>query len=282
MVDSTPTATGPPSTIRSMRPSRSALHMRGRCRRDMAGEIGRRRHHGTTERAQDRACDRVRGNADRDGLEAGGREFRHRAIGRPRQHQGQRSRPEGVGEREGGFVETADGAGRSEIADMGDQRVESGPSLGLIEAGDRKGIGGVGPEPINRLGRERDQPALGERPRGRPPWRPRRPAKSLWSGRFARGPIPWLGFLRCGEGDAISRGLSRSVAQPGRALRSGRRGRRFESCHSDHFASQICSDCWWRSSQPCRRHAEEPRNSLQRRGDSRTPCGMVASFAFRP
>ena len=27
----------------------------------------------------------------------------------------------------------------------------------------------------------------------------------------------------------------RSVAQPGRALRSGRRGRRFKSCHSDHF-----------------------------------------------
>ncbi len=26
----------------------------------------------------------------------------------------------------------------------------------------------------------------------------------------------------------------RSIAQPGRALRSGRRGRRFESCYSDH------------------------------------------------
>ena len=29
----------------------------------------------------------------------------------------------------------------------------------------------------------------------------------------------------------------RSVAQPGRALRSGRRGRRFESSHSDHYLS---------------------------------------------
>ena len=27
---------------------------------------------------------------------------------------------------------------------------------------------------------------------------------------------------------------NRNVAQPGRALRSGRRGRRFKSCHSDH------------------------------------------------
>ena len=40
-------------------------------------------------------------------------------------------------------------------------------------------------------------------------------------------------FLRCAKPKAISRGLSRSVAQPGRALRSGRRGRRFKSCHSD-------------------------------------------------
>ena len=29
--------------------------------------------------------------------------------------------------------------------------------------------------------------------------------------------------------------MPRSVAQPGRALRSGRRGRRFESSHSDQF-----------------------------------------------
>lgn len=32
---------------------------------------------------------------------------------------------------------------------------------------------------------------------------------------------------------------SRSVAQPGRALCSGRRGRRFESSHSDHFPLKL-------------------------------------------
>ena len=53
------------------------------------------------------------------------------------------------------------------------------------------------------------------------------------------------------DSDSVSRGSSpfsvagnlpeasslfyRSVAQLGRALRSGRRGRRFESCHSDFF-----------------------------------------------
>ncbi len=33
----------------------------------------------------------------------------------------------------------------------------------------------------------------------------------------------------------INRAALRNVAQFGRALRSGRRGRRFESCHSDFF-----------------------------------------------
>ena len=32
----------------------------------------------------------------------------------------------------------------------------------------------------------------------------------------------------------------RDVAQFGRALRSGRRGRRFKSCHPDHFSSTAC------------------------------------------
>ncbi len=39
----------------------------------------------------------------------------------------------------------------------------------------------------------------------------------------------------------------RSVAQPGRALRSGRRGRRFKSCHSDHlpaFFELLIVDLW--------------------------------------
>ncbi len=48
----------------------------------------------------------------------------------------------------------------------------------------------------------------------------------------SRNPCPWL--LRCGERLAISRPpVDRSVAQPGRAPRSGRGGRRFKSCHSD-------------------------------------------------
>jgi len=45
---------------------------------------------------------------------------------------------------------------------MGDQRVERRPSLGLVEPRDGGWIIGIGAEPIDRLGRERDQAAIGE------------------------------------------------------------------------------------------------------------------------
>ena len=44
--------------------------------------------------------------------------------------------------------------------------------------------------------------------------------------------------LRPAGPSSISAPPSRSVAQSGRALRSGRRGRRFKSCHSDHSFSR--------------------------------------------
>ena len=72
-----------------------------------------------------------------------------------------------------------------EIADMGDQRIEGRPALGLVEPGDRRRIGGVGAEAIDGLGRERDQPALGQARARPPPRRPRRRAKSAFSGRHS-------------------------------------------------------------------------------------------------
>ena len=65
-----------------------------------------------------------------------------------------------------------------EIADMGDQRIERRPALGLIEPGDRGGVGGIRPEAIDGLGRERDQPALAEA------------APGLRHGSLAGGPNP--------------------------------------------------------------------------------------------
>ena len=50
---------------------------------------------------------------------------------------------------------------------MGDQGIEGRPALGLVDAGDRGRIGGVGAEAVDGLGRERDQPALGQNTRSR-------------------------------------------------------------------------------------------------------------------
>ena len=80
MVDSTPTSTGAAIDDQVDPPRKVALHMGGRGRRDMAGEIGRRRHHRAAERAQDLARHRMRGNPDRDGVEAGGGEIGDRAV----------------------------------------------------------------------------------------------------------------------------------------------------------------------------------------------------------
>ena len=86
---------------------------------------------------------------------------------RLRQHQRQRPRPERLGERHRRRIEAGDPRGGDEIADMGDQRIERGPALGLIEPRDRGGIGGVGAEAVDGLGRERDQPARREAARRR-------------------------------------------------------------------------------------------------------------------
>ena len=100
MVDSTPTATGA-AIDDQVDPAREvALHMRGRGRRDVTREIGRWRHHGAAEGAQDVARHRMGGDPDRDRIETGGGEVGHRAVRRLRQHQRQRARPERLGQRE--------------------------------------------------------------------------------------------------------------------------------------------------------------------------------------
>ena len=50
---------------------------------------------------------------------------------------------------------------------MGDQGIEGRPALGLVDAGDRGRIGGIGAEAIDGLGRKRDQAAFGQDTRSR-------------------------------------------------------------------------------------------------------------------
>ena len=47
-------------------------------------------------------------------------------------------------------------------------------------------------------------------------------------------PLRWSDLINFGF-KILYEGIFRGVAQPGRALRSGRRGRRFKSYHPDHF-----------------------------------------------
>ena len=217
-------------------PGEVALHMRGGGRRDMAGADWptapppARRSARRMARATGWAGTRiatVSSPAVARSATAQSRGFR--------QHQRQRPRPERLGQPQRGGVEPADLPGGGEIADMGDQRIEGRPALGLVEPRDRRGIGGVGAEAVDGLGRERDQPALAQAVT-RAAATAASPAARIWrcSRRtFISGSSSQFGFLRCAKPKAISRASCRSVAQPGRALRSGRRGRRFKSCHSD-------------------------------------------------
>ncbi len=128
----------------------------------MARQIRRWRHHRPAERAQNLPRQRVGGKADRDGIEACGGEIGHGAVACLRQHQRQRARPERLGKRHRGRIEAGNLPRRADISDMGDQRIERRPVLGLVDPRDGRGIGGIGAKAIDGLGRERDQPAAGE------------------------------------------------------------------------------------------------------------------------
>ena len=180
-------------------PAEVALHMRGRGRRDMARQIGRRRHHRPAERAQDVARDHgwagtriamVSSPAVARSATGQSVVFGSTSVSGPGQN--------ACGQRDRVRIEAARSGVRGlDIADMGDQRIERGPALGLVEPRDRRGIGGVGAEPIDGLGRERDQAALA---RGSAPPRPRRPrrqAKSALSGPHSRG-VHVLNSASCG------------------------------------------------------------------------------------
>ncbi len=224
--------------------------MSGRGRRDVTGEVRRRGDHRAAEQAQDFARHRVGRYPDRDGVEAGGGEIGDRAAVRLGQHQRQRTRPERRRERQRRSVKPGDLPRGGEVPDMGDQGIEGRPALGLVEPGNGGGIGGIGAEPVNGLGRERDEPAIPERT-----CRGRRGSRAGGQNRGLQANIhcdlfPQIAALRWPKPKAISRVLSRSVAQPGRALRSGRRGRRFKSCHSDHSPSDLVLIAGGTPSQP--------------------------------
>ncbi len=176
MVDSTPTGVAPPSTMRSMRPPRSAKHMRRRRRRHVAGAVGRRRHHRPAESRKNVLRHGVMpGTRTRDAVEARRCQVGDRAAGGFRQHQRERSRPKSFGEPRRIGVEARERSRRRGIGDVRDQRIEGGAALGLVKPRHGLAIGGVGAEPVDGLGRKSDEAAAGEEPRRIARSRRRRP-----------------------------------------------------------------------------------------------------------
>jgi len=157
MVDSTPTATAPPSTIRSIRPrDRFAHGRRSSARRDRTDwPTGPPR---APEDAQDVARHRMGRYPDRDGVEAGGGEIGDCASVCLGQHQRQRAGPKRLGQPQAAASKRPISRAAARSPTWAISGLKAGrPWPG--KAGNRRRIGGIGPEPINRLGRERDQPA---------------------------------------------------------------------------------------------------------------------------
>ena len=169
-------------------PGEIALHMRRRGRRDVARQIGRRRHHRSAERAQDRPRHRMRGHPDRDGIETCGGEIGNRAVLGFGQHQRQRPRPERFGQRDRLARRSARSAARrARSPTWAISGLNEGRPLACIEPRDRRRHWWH-----RRRGHRRSR--SGTRParrrqgtRGRRPRRPRRRAKSAFSGPHSRG-----------------------------------------------------------------------------------------------
>ena len=140
-------------------------YVRGRGRRDMAGAVGRRRHHRPAETGEELPRHRMIGHAHCDGIEPGRRQIGHCATWRFAQHQRQRPRPEGLRQPRGLAGKLRQRARRGEIGHVRNQWIERRPPLGGIEPGHRLAIAGVGAEPVNRLGRKGDEPPGGKNAR---------------------------------------------------------------------------------------------------------------------
>src|SRR6516225_6538035 len=76
--------------------------------------------------------------------------------------------------------------------------------------------------------------------------------------------------------DCISPFVSRSVAQPGRAPRSGRGGRRFKSCHSDHLSRFLGKDLAMIYTLLGGRHPLKGNESIWEGSALRLACGSIS------
>ena len=107
------------------------------------------------------------GHADRHGVETRARQIADGRHVLDRRDDGQRSGPELTGQVTGALVEVGDPFGGLQIGDVGDQRVEARPALGLEDRRHGGRIGRVRAQAIDGLGRQDDQPARAQGAGGR-------------------------------------------------------------------------------------------------------------------
>ncbi len=104
--------------------------------------------------------------AQRDRVEPGAGEQRQPAVRASRQHQGQRAGPETIRRLSRALVEGGARLGLLQPPHMHDQRVEARPALRGEDPRDRRLARRIAAEPVHRLGRERDELASAQPPRG--------------------------------------------------------------------------------------------------------------------
>ena len=107
-------------------------------------------------------CHAVLWPAQADRIEPRRGEIRYAAVGLLRQDQRERPRPKCLRQQFSHRVEHRQPSRRIKPGNMSNERIERRPALGRIETRDRLPVGGVGAEPVDRLGRKRDQPTGGE------------------------------------------------------------------------------------------------------------------------
>ena len=139
-------------------------HMRSLGRTDVTERIGARGGERASDETQHLAEERMGRDADRDGILTGRDEIGHDGLAT--QHDRQRTWPERSEECEAriGFGDFGE---RGLVEHVDDERVEERASLDREDLGERGGIGRVGGEAVDRLGRQGHAGALAQK-LGRP------------------------------------------------------------------------------------------------------------------
>ena len=132
-------------------------HVRGLRGTHVAERIGARRGERTPREAKHLAKKRMGRDTHGDRILAGGDEIRHDRLAT--QHHRQRARPE-VRELREAWIRFGDFGERSLIEHVDDERIQERTALDRKDLGERRGIGRIGGEAVDRLGRQGHAGAL--------------------------------------------------------------------------------------------------------------------------